>query len=135
MNQLWTYQNYVEHLSHTNTFVRRWAFETIEKQFPRKVTKEVSNLIGDPDEHLACMAPRYLASHGVTEFTPDIIESFKQGKNNIPSNCAMALGDLLYVSALDDILERLSNVENLNTFMSTLCQPTDAIPILDLRDE
>ena len=120
MNRLWSYQNYVEHLGHPSSFVRSRAFNAIERQFPRKVTKEVSNLIGDPDEHLACMAPRYLASRGVSEFTPDIIQSFKEGKDNVPSNCAIALGGLRYVPALDDILARLSNVESLNTFLGIL---------------
>lgn len=52
MNRLWSYQNYVEHLGHPNSFVRSWAFKAIETQFPRKVTKEVSNLIGEASGEL-----------------------------------------------------------------------------------
>ncbi len=120
MKRIWSYQDYVDHLTHPNNFVRRWAFNAIGKQFPRRYTKEISALIGDSDEHLACMAPRYLAKHNAVEFAPAILESFKNGKNNVPSNCALALGDMQYEQALDVILERLHNVKSLNTFLGIL---------------
>jgi len=120
MNRLWSYRDYVEHLRHPHSLVRRWAFKAIETQFPRVFTKEVSNLIGDSDEYLACMAPKYLAAHGAAEFAPDIVESFKQGKNNVPSNCAIALGNLRYAQALDDILERFSKVESEDILLGIL---------------
>jgi len=31
MHQLWSYQDYVSYLTHTNNQVRRWAFKAIEK--------------------------------------------------------------------------------------------------------
>jgi hypothetical protein len=57
MHQLWSYQDCVDHLSHSNSLVRRWAFEAIEKRFPRRFTTGVAKLIGDSDEHLARAAP------------------------------------------------------------------------------
>lgn len=63
MQKLWNYQEIVNLLSQPHDLVRRWAFDIINKRFPRKFTPEVAKLIGDPDEHLACAAPRYLAEH------------------------------------------------------------------------
>ena len=42
MNKLWDYKAYVNHLSHENRLVRRWAFKALEKAFPGKdVVKEI----------------------------------------------------------------------------------------------
>jgi len=121
MNRLWSYQNYVEHLSHANTFVRRWAFKAIENQFPRKFTKEVSILIGDPDERLACGAPKYLAKHRAVEYAPKILECFlESGSDVVSNNCAIALGNMNYASAFDNITEVLQNSKSLETFLGIL---------------
>ena len=33
MHQLWSYQDYVDHLTHPNDLVRRWAFEALQEIF------------------------------------------------------------------------------------------------------
>jgi hypothetical protein len=63
MQLLWNHQEIVDFLSHPHDLVRRWAFDIIEERFPRQFTPEVAKLIGDPNEHLACAAARYLAKH------------------------------------------------------------------------
>jgi len=93
MHQLWSYHDYVDHLTHPNDLVRRWAFKAIKERFPRRYTKEVANLIGDSDEYLACTAPKYLAYHSAIDQAPAILQSFLNDKGNVPSNCAIALGD------------------------------------------
>jgi len=120
MNRLWNYEDYINHLSHRNRIVRRWAFRTIENHYPNRYTDEVCNLIGDEDEHLACASPRYLAKYGAIQHAPAILESFKKGQGNIPSNCAVALGNMLYEPARDVMLEYFSIVKSAETFLGIL---------------
>lgn len=120
MNPLWTYQDYVDHLAHSNYLVRRWAFQAINNRFPCVYTPEVAQLIGDADEHLACVAPKYLASHSAIDQAPAILENFFKGKGNVPSNCALALGEMGYEPAVDSILERLTHCESTETLLGIL---------------
>jgi HEAT repeat protein len=120
MNRHWNYQDYVNHLSHKNKIVRRWAFSAVENHYPNRFTDEVCNLIGDEDEHLACASPRYLAKFGAVQHAPLILESFKKSEGNVPSNCAEALGDMHYDLALDTMLEYFSTVKNSETFLGIL---------------
>lgn len=115
MRQLWCYQDYVDHLGHSNNLVRRWAFETIEKRFPYRCTTEVARLIGDSDEHLACAAPKYLARHQAIDYAPAILESFLRDEGNVPGNCAIALGDMHYEPAVDAIFDCIPHCESENT--------------------
>lgn len=120
MNPLWVNQDYIDHLNHPNYLVRRWAFEAISKRCRRVYTPEVARLIGDDHEHLACAAPKYMARHGAVDQAPAILESFKKGTGNIPSNCAIALGDMHYEPAVDAVLERLSHCESTETLLGIL---------------
>jgi hypothetical protein len=120
MNKIWGYEDYVNHLSHPNKIVRSWAFAALENHYPNRYTDEVCLLIGDEDEHLACAAPRYLALHGAIQHAPAILESFKKGQGNIPSNCAAALGNMFYEPALDAMLEYFSTVKSAETFLGIL---------------
>ncbi len=117
MQPLWSYQDFVSHLGHSNSQVRTWAFEILKDRFPRRYAPEVAELIGDPDQHLGCAAPRYLAQHGAIEHAPTILKSFINDEGNVPSNCAIALGYMQYETAIDDMLARLSKCENANTFL------------------
>jgi len=120
MNKLWDYEDYVDHLSHPNQLVRRWAFEAIENHYANRYTDEVCNLIGDEVEHLACAAPRYLARHEAVQHAPAILESFKKDHGLIPSNCAIALGNMSYEPGLDVMLECFSSVKSEETFLGIL---------------
>ena len=120
MQRLWTYEDFVGRLVHPNSLVRTWAFDIIEKRFPKHYTPDVAKLIGDPDEHLACAAPRYLAKHKATEFTTDILDCMLKSRGNVPSNCAIALGDMYYEPAVGPALEMLPHCEDLNTFLGIL---------------
>ena len=120
MNKLWDYEDYVNHLSHQNKIVRRWAFSAIENHYQNRYTDEVCNLIGDDVEHLACAAPRYLAMHEAVQHAPAILESFKKDHGNVPSNCAIALGNMFYEPALDVMLENFSSVKSAETFLGVL---------------
>ena len=120
MNRLWDYEDYVNHLSHQNKIVRRWAFEAIENHYTNRYTDEVCHLIGDEVEHLACAAPRYLAKHEAVQHAPAILESFKKGHGNVPSNCAIALGNMFYEPGLDVMLEYFSSVKSENTFLGII---------------
>ena len=120
MNKLWHYENFVNQLSHQNKLVRCWAFEALENHFPNRYTDEVCNLIGDEVEHLACAAPRYLAMHEAIQHAPAILDSFKNGQGNIPSNCAIALGNMNYELAVDVMLEYFSSSKSAETFLGIL---------------
>ena len=120
MNRIWDYQDYVNHLSHQNKIVRRWAFSAIENHYQNRYTDEVFNLIGDEDEHLACASPRYLAKFGAVQHAPLILESFKKSAGSVPGNCAAALGNMHYDSALDVMLEYFSTVKSSETFLGIL---------------
>ena len=120
MNPLWVNQDYIDHLSHPNYLVRRWAFKAISERYRRVYTPEVARLIGDDDEHLACVAPKYMARHSAVDQAPAILESFQKGKGNVPSNCAIALGDMHYEPAVDAVLERLTHCESTETLLGIL---------------
>lgn len=120
MNRIWGYQDYVNHLSHQNNTVRRWAFSALENHYPNRYTDEVFNLIGDEDEHLACASPRYLAKFGAVQHAPLILKSFKKSAGSVPGNCAAALGNMHYDSALDVMLEYFSIVKSSETFLGIL---------------
>ena len=120
MNKFWDYEDYVNHLSHQNKIVRQWAFAAIKNHYPNRYTDEVCNLIGDEVEHLACAAPRYLAMHEAVQHAPAILESFKKDHGNVPSNCAIALGNMFYEPALDVMLEYFSSVKSGETFLGIL---------------
>lgn len=100
--------------------MRHWAFTAIENRYPNRYTDEVCNLIGDEVEHLACAAPRYLAMHEAVQHAPAILESFRKDHGLIPSNCAIALGNMFYEPALDVMLEYFSSVKSEETFLGIL---------------
>jgi SEC-C motif len=120
MSKLWNYEDYVNHLSHQNKIVRCWAFAAIENHYPNRYTDEVSILIGDEVEHLARAAPRYLAMHEAFQHAPAILDSFKKDHGNIPSNCAIALGNMFYEPAIDVMLEYFSSVKSEEAFWGIL---------------
>jgi len=113
MNLIWKYEDYVNYLAHKNIIIRRWAFDAIENRYPNRYTDAVSNLLGDADHHLACAAPRYLAKHNAVQHAPAILESFLNGQDNVPSNCATALAKMKYEPAIEDIIGSLST--NINS--------------------
>ncbi len=117
MNPIWTYQDYVNHLAHPNNLVRKWAFDALDERYPRCFTKEVSSLIGDSDEYLACMAPLYLASHNAIFFAPAILKCFQEHEGRIAGRCATALGDMRYEPAVEDMLERLRFCKDADMFL------------------
>jgi len=120
MQLLWNYQEMVDFLSHPHDLVRRWAFDIIEKRFPRQFTPEVAKLIGDPNEHLSCAATRYLAKHKAISFAPDILDCFLHSKGLVPGNCAIALGDMGYDEATETIVSMIPKCNDLNTFLGIL---------------
>lgn len=120
MNRLWGFEDYINHLSHQNKIVRRWAFSALENHYSNRFTDGVCNLIGDEDEHLACASPRYLAKFGAVQHAPLILESFKKGEGSAPGNCAAALGNMHYDPALDVMLEYFSTVKSSETFLGIL---------------
>ncbi len=120
MSKIWDYEDYINHLSHQNITVRRWAFRAIESQYPNRYTDQACNLIGDDEEHLACAAPRYLGMHGAVQHAEAILEAFKNGQGNVPSNCAIALGNMIYEPAVDVMLEYFSRTKSSETFLGIL---------------
>lgn len=120
MNKLWNYQDYVKHLNHPNTLIRRRAFKAIKEHYPNRYTDEVANLIADEDSHLACAAPRYLAKNGALQHAEKIMACFKNSSGSVASNCALALGMMGYEQATDQILEHFSSADNAETFFGIL---------------
>jgi hypothetical protein len=120
MNKLWDYEDYVNHLSHQNKIVRRWAFQALENHYPNRYTDEVCNLIGDDDERLSCAAPRYLAMHHAVQHAEAILETFKNAQGNVPGNCAIALGNMIYKPAVDVMLEYFPRAKSANTVLGIL---------------
>ncbi len=112
MKRLWNITDYIERLSHHSGLVRRWAFKAIEEFHPRQYVKEVSNLIGDPVEHLACAAPRYIAKHNGIEFAPAILECFKNTSGVVAGNCIEALKRMKYEAAYDTVLQKYSKIRD-----------------------
>ena len=117
MHRLWTYEDYVEHLSHPDSLVRTWAYYGIENQYPQRFCREVSRLIDDSDQHLACRAPQYVAKHGAVEFAPAILECFMNREGMVAANCSIALGKLKYEAAFEKMVDRLQNTKDIETFV------------------
>ncbi|MDA9761828.1 SEC-C metal-binding domain-containing protein [Desulfobacterales bacterium] len=120
MNRLWKYNDYVNHLSHENEIVRRWAFSALENCFLNRYTDQVANLINDENEHLVCAALRYLSFHQSVQHAPAILERFKSGQGIISSNCAITLAKMHYEPAMAVMLERFSITEDSETFFGVL---------------
>jgi len=117
MHRLWSYDDYVGHLSHSSNLVRNWAYYGIEKQYPRRFCREVSRLIDDPDPHLACRGPQYLAKHGAVEFAPAILESFLKRDGRVADNCARALGKLNYEAGFEIMVDRMKSTRDIETLL------------------
>jgi hypothetical protein len=77
MKRLWKYEDYVDHLSHQNELVRRWAFNALENRYLNRYTDQVANLINDENELLVCSVLRYLSFHQAVQHVPAIMERFK----------------------------------------------------------
>ena len=120
MNAIWKYEDYINHLSHENEIVRRWAFSALENRFLNRYTDQVANLINDENEHLVCAALRYLSFHQAVQHAPAILERFKSGQGIISSNCAVALAKMHYEPAAEAILERFSTAEDNETVFGVL---------------
>jgi len=90
MQKLWSCKDFVDKLSYPAGLVRAWAYRILRDRFPRRFTPEITLLIKDPDEYLSSVAPKYLSDHKATEFALAILQSFLEGKGNVPGNCAMA---------------------------------------------
>ncbi len=120
MKRLWNLTDYIEKLSHHSGLVRRWAFEAIEEFHPRQYVKEVSSLIGDSDEHLACAAPRYIAKNDGIEFAPAILECFKNTSGVVASNCIEALKRMKYENAYDTVLQKYSEITDLDEILGVI---------------
>jgi len=133
MDKLWNYEDYVNYLSHENKIVRRWAFEKIENHYPNTYTDEVSKLINDEDNHLACAAPRYLAGHHAVKHGPAILDSFKNANGNVLSNCASALGKMKYEPALETMIDSCSKKPDPETFFG-ICDYFGSIHNEDCRE-
>lgn len=112
MNQLWHFDDYVNHLTHKNVIVRRWAFNALENRFPDKYVDQVSYLLNDEDEHMICNVLRYLSNHKAIDHAPAIIEIFKSSQGIVSSNSAAALAKMHYEPAMDTILKKFSGCGN-----------------------
>jgi hypothetical protein len=117
MQRIWAYDDYVEHLSHPSSLVRKWAYDGITEQYPRRFCREISRLIDDSDRHLACRGAQYLAAHGAVEFAPAIFESFMKREGTVAYNCACALGKLGYEDVFESMTERMKNTQDIETFL------------------
>lgn len=120
MKRLWNLTDYIEKLSHHSGLVRRWAFEAIEELYPRQYVKEVSNLIGEPVEHLCCAAPRYIARHNGIEFAPVILECFKNTSGVVAGNCIEALKRMKYEATYDAVLNKYSEITDLDEILGVI---------------
>ena len=120
MNKLWHFNDYVNHLSHKNLWVRRWAFKALENRFPNRYIDKVSCLIGDDDDNLVCSAVQYLAHWQAVQHAPAILEKFIMSQGNVPCNCAYALGKMHYEQAAGVMLKNFVNPLNSETFSGVL---------------
>ena len=120
MNKLWHFDDYVNHLTHKNGIVRRWAFNALENRFPNKYVDQVSYLLNDEDEHMVCSALRYLSTHKAIDYAPAILEIFKSSQGIIASNSAAALAGMQYEPAMDTILEKSLYPDSGETFLGIL---------------
>lgn len=120
MNKLWKYEDYVNHLSHENDLIRRWALSALESRFLNRYTDQVANLINDRNENLVCAALRYLSYHQALQHAPAILKRFKNAQGIVSSNCAVTLAKMYYEPAMEVMLERFSTAESSETFFGVL---------------
>lgn len=120
MKKIWGYEDYLAHLSHENTQVRKWAFHALENHYPNRYADRMHLLIGDEDEYLACMAMKYLAKHQAIQHAPAILKRFENSSGSIASNAAQALAAMNYEAAADSVLERFERIEAGEVFFGLL---------------
>jgi len=107
MPKLWRFEDYVNHLTHENILVRKWAFKALDEGFPNRYADEVSSLINDEDPYLSSACLEYLVRHEAVQHAPTILETFLKGRRVTSENCAAALGRLRYAPAIDVMVEHL----------------------------
>jgi hypothetical protein len=120
MNKLWRYEDYVNHLSHENGMVRRWAFDALETRYLNRYTEQAADLINDEETYFVCAVLRYLSFHQANQHAPAILERFKRAQGVIAGNCASALAKLQYEPAMEVMLQRFSTTEDPETFLGIL---------------
>ncbi len=120
MNKLWDFDDYVNHLTHRNGIVRRWALDALESRFPYKYADQVSCLLNDEDEHMVCHALRYLSRHQAVHHAQTILEKFQSTQGIIASNSAITLAKMHYEPATDVILEKFTNPGTEEKFLGIL---------------
>jgi len=120
MNKLWRYEDYVNHLSHENGIVRRWAFDALENRYLNRYTEQAADLINERETYFVCAVLRYLSFHQADQHAPAILERFKRAQGVIAGNCATALAKLQYEPAMEVMLDKFSTTEDPETFLGVL---------------
>src|SRR6056297_2782128 len=120
MNKLWDFDDYVNHLTHENGLVRRWALNALDNRFPNKYADQVSYLLNDEDEYMVCQALRYLSRHQAVHHAPAILERFQSSRGIVSSNSAVTLAKMGYEPAMDVILEKFFYPGTEETFFGVL---------------
>jgi HEAT repeat protein len=120
MNKLWKYEDYVNHLSHENGLVRRWAFDALENRYLNRYTDQAADLINDENEYFVCAVLRYLSFHQAVQHAPAILERFKSAQGTIASNCAITLAKMHYEPAMEVMLEKFGTPDDSETFFGIL---------------
>jgi HEAT repeat protein len=120
MNKLWKYEDYVNHLSHENGLVRRWAFDALENRYLNRYTDQVADLINDENAYFVCAVLRYLSFHQAVQHAPAILERFKSAQGIVASNCAITLAKMHYEPAMEVMLEKFDAPDDSETFFGIL---------------
>ena len=120
MNKLWDFDDYVNHLTHKNGIVRRWAFDALENRFPNKYADQVVYLLNDEDDYMVCNALRYLSRSQAIDHAPAILKKSQSSHGIISINSAITLAKMHYEPAIDIMLGKFINSETEETFLGVL---------------
>ncbi len=120
MGKLWNYEDYVDHLTHKNDLVKRWALNALENRYLNRYTDQVHLLLDSENEHLVLDTLRYLTYHKAVQHAPKILELINHSNELISSSTIITLGRLKYEPALDPILSKFHNQINMDDYLSVI---------------
>ena len=91
---LWTLDDYRRFLQHPDPWVRRWAADRIEAQYPQQAVESLAGLLTDPDTDLQITAARLIGDSGDKRYEPALLAVWPESRGFVRNWLTTALGQL-----------------------------------------
>jgi hypothetical protein len=105
---LWTFDDVVKFIDHSDLPVRRWALERLTKQFPTQAGGPMVTLLDDVNAHIALTASDFLSKTGDREtYGPLLLDRLRRSRGDRFGYLSEALAHLGHREALPLIMGRV----------------------------